>query len=797
MRNVPAAIDLGQIVYNGFEFPPAVNTSCNMTPVYDRSDRGLMYVKYQFKVEFIVYGPDVGSLGEDDPTGTWGGPEAGDSFSNETRTAWNTEPENQKYDHPTAGGGGGSIDHQIHFLRRRLSQPGRELQIAGIGLGPDLHINPDVPWPLSPAGALYDVVWGPKPRMINWEPIGAAGAARIIWECEVGLVECEMTTKSDKERIPERFSPHGSYAGGLLPPEVLQVVYNQNWSINTEGQTTKHYEAIIQVRGYINPANFTHLLDNLNADDYRVYFEPPLLPGYRRSRKYRLNDDKTQLSIEIQDEEVDSDWPLPPGVSKIDVDYSISSSLWGSGPTGGPSGFLIWEAGLTGRMKMAKGFHPFWRRIYPYYLSLIILRSRYKPWQGTNDEAEEVLEFAMGGSGANDLKEKGIHVMMIPLEVALDESVFGRDFGFRFRWMLICPEPAKVPTHARYGYPPNIDYEKQTEVEPDDFDNFPARSYWDWDSWIKSMIGVGGSSTDDLSWHYRTWFKVPASDDPDDWDNTVEVTVLEDWKGKTAPMGIRGVANAGFEDDDRMEPCMENRDFWYQTASSFMASQGNFAGGASFVTGPNDSPGSRQVIFVGNVELYENNQNINAPPINSNDDPFPLKSSVDGETPDGCNRDLGPVRSGIQGDEIVDPSSLQGGYLGDVASLYNPPQVEIGPTDVLATKAQSMGPPSYMVNCTGYSITAGTPPNPPRLAKYGTATAVKSGTRASRSSVTQLSHLPEMWMVKWDLWYDLIGSPNGIKRKSGDSSTSLPRDDYASTIYTEENTNFLAVRRLG
>ena len=63
-RRVPHQADYGIVRYNNFKFPPALNASAKAEPIYDESGRGLMYVRYQIKIEFIICLDDVGELGE-------------------------------------------------------------------------------------------------------------------------------------------------------------------------------------------------------------------------------------------------------------------------------------------------------------------------------------------------------------------------------------------------------------------------------------------------------------------------------------------------------------------------------------------------------------------------------------------------------------------------------------------------------------------------------------------------------------------------------------------------------------
>ena len=96
-------LDFGQVTYNGFNFPPALNSSAQCTPVYDDTDRSIMYMLYSFRIEFIVNLAEVNTYG-DSAIGTSDIEDSnGDILSR--RAA--------------------SIDLSVEWLRRLLSHPGR------------------------------------------------------------------------------------------------------------------------------------------------------------------------------------------------------------------------------------------------------------------------------------------------------------------------------------------------------------------------------------------------------------------------------------------------------------------------------------------------------------------------------------------------------------------------------------------------------------------------------------------------------------------------------------------------
>ena len=449
-RLIPHLDDYGIVKYNGFIFPPALSASAKAEPIYDDSGRGLMYVRYQIKIEFLICLDDVAELGESSAEAATYKPDVNSPSSN--------------FDGPVTGHPSmtkGTIDPQMAYLRRRLMQPGRHLQMRDVGLGYDININdPNEP---APTG-LYDVSWGPKPINLMWESIASNRAAKVVWEVEVAVPECETYNSAVKENVPNIFNI--PQTGGALPVEITQIVYNQTWDIDIAGKTSTKYQAILQIRGYVDVTNLTNVLRS--SDEYRRYFEPDIKDGYIRNRSYALSNDKTKLTIDITDTQHASDWPLPPGSPDIDVDYSISSGLRGKSSLADSefSGWKIWQARLNGRMTLAKGFNPQYRRVYPYYVFLLIIRSRFTflmRGQSSGDNSNVISQYDQFGGGLYppNITTGNVGVMSIPISFELGESVFGQDFTFNFQWEIIgCPARA-APFFLRFGCDPTVRMENQ------------------------------------------------------------------------------------------------------------------------------------------------------------------------------------------------------------------------------------------------------------------------------------------------------------------------------------------------
>ena len=732
-RKIGHKVDYGTVKYNDFIFPPALNATAKLEPVYDDSRRGLMYVKYQIRIEFIICLDDVGELGE--PSAEAAEYKANQNSSNSGGPYGNSAADK------------GSIDPQIAYLRRRLMQPGRHLEMRDVGLGYDLNVNDP-----SQTADLHDVAWGPKPINLTWESIASNRAARIVWEVEVALPECEDYGSRAKEGIPSIFNT--PEAGGALPVEVTQVVYNQSWDIDVYGKTTKQYQAILQIRGYVNVNNLTDVLRS--SDEYRRFFEPPVVNGYIRNRQYQLNDDKTRLTINITDTQHASDFPLPPGTPEIDVDYSISGGLKGGSvlEPGGFTGWQIWQAKLSGRMTLAKGFDPKYRRVYPYFMFLMIIRSRFvfrKRGESPGDMSLGQNRYDQYGGGHYPVNTSSGPIVSLPISLQLGESLFGMEFTFSFQWEVLNLAGRAAPFFLRYGCPPNVQAEKQYQSNPTKF--------WDWDLWKASMYWGG----DNDGWQFMAVIEVPRP--PDAYGNvqegTIRLPILQDWGIKRAPFSMSGADNYRFEGDARMEPCQPTPDFWYATG------QGTFSGlpvkEYSEVMAAKVDNHARVISVKSNMEVIEEGQTYSHAPLDNPDKPTTIGMYQDGnsEQQGSYNRAMRAPRGPGMG------KAGQGSKVGDGSSSQDPVTFEIDPGDKRDVKLQSLGPASYRVRATGEAVTTGLPMNAPRTMRWGEGYAVIQKKRVDTARTCRGE--VELWKTRWDITYLITGSPNGFQAPNNPS----------------------------
>jgi len=732
-RQIPHQASYGTVKYNGFIFPPALNASAKLEPIYDDSKRGLMYVRYQIKIEFIICLDDINQLGESSPEYSEYKPNVLSPSSNILGPVTG---------HPAMTKG--TIDPQMAYLRRRLMQPGRHFQIRDVGLGYDLNVND--PTEVYETSGLYDVAWGPKPISLTWESIASNRAARVVWEVELAIPECEDYGSRAKENVPSIFNKPEQ--DGALPVEVTQVVYNQSWDIDIAGKTVKKYQAILQIRGYVDTLNLIQVLRS--SDEYRNYFEPALLEGYIRDRSYSLNNDKTRLAINITDTQHASDFPLPPGVPDIDVDYSISSGVKGRSVFNEHSswiGWQIWQARLSGRMTLAKGFNPTWRKVYPYFVFLLIIRSRFAHSEGGDSEGNDANtettydQFGGGTFPSNAVEEK--KVISLPTRFEMGESIFGQEFTFNFQWEVINIAGRAAPFFLRFGCPPNVIMEEQYNTDPHEM--------WDWRLWRESMY----YNRDDEGWTFTLWLDVPNP--PDDEGNVVEGTtrieILRSWDIKQAPFSSRGADQLRFEGDSKMEPCQPTPDFWYTKE------EGTFSGFtpmhlSEILSVPVDND-VNIITLTSSMEIIEECQTISSAPLDNPDEPTTISMYQDGNSNQG-----GTINAALkvpQGPQMG--ASRPNNTVGDSRASFDPVSFNIEPGDLRDVKIQSLGPASYLLRATGESITTGLPFNAPRTMRWGKGYAViqKKRVQTTRTCRGEV----ELWRTRWDITYLVSGSPNG------------------------------------
>lgn len=189
---------------------------------------------------------------------------------------------------------GGSTESILPDMRTRLTAYAGEFRYVNKGLGP-LIIN------IPGGGGTRDVIWGPKPTLLRFKPMGIA--AEVTWSVEIAIPDCEHAQTQFR---------------------LMEFVFRLVFSIDSSGYTRRTYSGYLRIPQTRRSVRDKKLSDT--ADRYRETIVPVLPPGFQRiSQDYPLSEDKCRLDFTIVDEEMPPNIP-PPGIQRATASHSISTS---------------------------------------------------------------------------------------------------------------------------------------------------------------------------------------------------------------------------------------------------------------------------------------------------------------------------------------------------------------------------------------------------------------------------------------------------------------------------------------
>lgn len=180
------------------------------------------------------------------------------------------------------------LDPTMEDLRFLLSQAGGALVIDQTGFG-SLYVNGTV--------GTSDLGFGPKPRVLEWAPIGNNLAAEVVWQCEFMTSPCPDTADS-----------------GLMA-----FNYAVDYQINNKGYSTRTVSGALQIGMTRDGRTIPD-----TADAYREQIRVDAPANFKRTNQnYSLSEDKRTLQFAITDTEIESPNAWPAGVTEIDVRHRV------------------------------------------------------------------------------------------------------------------------------------------------------------------------------------------------------------------------------------------------------------------------------------------------------------------------------------------------------------------------------------------------------------------------------------------------------------------------------------------
>lgn len=230
---------LGTVEYNGYAFDGTAHLTMNVDAVQDEAQRTIVYHRHVLHVSAII--------------------------QNDSGT-----------------------DSDMLSLRRLLGEQGRFLRFINRGFGNDLIVN------AAGGGGLRDVKFGPKPKVVKWEPIAHIRAHEVEWEVEVCVPICDN--------------------GTTRTSGIMALNYDVSFDIDERGFTTR------TITGYIEIAmtRFGRAIPDIaDANTYLDAYNTTPLSGFHRTQSRHLSLDKSRLDFSVTDREIDSPNAYPAGVVAI------------------------------------------------------------------------------------------------------------------------------------------------------------------------------------------------------------------------------------------------------------------------------------------------------------------------------------------------------------------------------------------------------------------------------------------------------------------------------------------------
>lgn len=257
--------------YNGFAFPPALSSGVTVVPEYDDSGRTLKYLTIAVSVSFIV--------------------------TDTTIYAFDTA--NQSNSSKALG-----MEAVTKSLITRLSQPCQPLIFSAKGYG-DFSVN-------TPGG-IRDVDFGPKPQVIEMEPLGGSQAYRVEWLCVTRVPPCLRDSTG----------------------QLIQFNYSTSWGMDPAGFMIRTVEGSAEIpktrtpnQAGVHSNNFVQFpYTEFQLIKNKILKAFPMSPGFRRQVFYGWRENRKVLTFKIEDTEIRSDSPFLPGISNIDLSQNMQSSL--------------------------------------------------------------------------------------------------------------------------------------------------------------------------------------------------------------------------------------------------------------------------------------------------------------------------------------------------------------------------------------------------------------------------------------------------------------------------------------
>ncbi len=287
---------MGELSYNGCDFSPLFTSEVNGELIQDVANRTIKYIKYTITVDGYVTLPQ----------------------------------------------GSESINPVMNGLRQLLTQQGANLTYRGRGM--DIIVSPgngNVP-------ANRDVAWGPIPKLLEFQPLGAGRSAKVKWQVITHIAEYKQRLSVE---TPQSIGDLRGGVGGAnllnnvgggavvqvggIAKELLQFNYETNVTYDEDGFSTLSCSGTLEIPLTRSPDQRTRTLTQ-TADNARAIIETRLmnkidLQRFRvTKRNFKVSRDKRTLEWEWTAEEKPY-MDLPPDCTVARGTFSFRPARAGMG----------------------------------------------------------------------------------------------------------------------------------------------------------------------------------------------------------------------------------------------------------------------------------------------------------------------------------------------------------------------------------------------------------------------------------------------------------------------------------
>ena len=273
----PATLpDIGELSYNGCIFSPLFESNVSGNAVKDRANRTVKFVEYTIVVDGYVTLPT----------------------------------------------GASSINSVTSTLRELLQAQAGQLKYKGRGL--DIEIN------APGGGGKRDVVWGPIPDILDFQPLGGGRSAKIRWQVKVALTEQRVARLSQKQ--------------DKVPIVFLQFNYETSVTYGEDGYSGLSIKGTLEIPMTRNTQAERSV--PYTVDDLRTMVERRVMNGIDLSRfrltnrEFAVSRDKRTLEWSVSAEERPY-MDMPP-------DCTIARGTYNVRPAKAGMGLALWLCTLRG-----------------------------------------------------------------------------------------------------------------------------------------------------------------------------------------------------------------------------------------------------------------------------------------------------------------------------------------------------------------------------------------------------------------------------------------------------------------